>query len=178
MTGLIPNTTYYYRAVAETETKIYGNELSFTTAPAPPMALTTGAFSVTDDSATLGGYVNANNSATSVTFQYTTISGDYTNAIVLPADPATVNGTTATAVNGTATGLATGTTYYYRIVAVNAGGTTYSDEVFFRASVATPPPMAQIANATNMTTDSATLNGQIFANDSATTVKFQIGQRG
>ena len=68
----------------------------------PPSAITNPATNVTATSATLNGTVNANGSPTSVQFQLTTTSGNYSNPTVVAATPASVSGTSDTAVSGTA----------------------------------------------------------------------------
>jgi len=86
-----------------------------------PTATTNEAGSITATGATLNGTVNANNASTTVTFEYgTTIS--YGTSVT--AAPSPVTGTTATAVSYALSGLVPNTTYHYRVVGVNSGGTT------------------------------------------------------
>jgi len=75
--------------------------------------------------------VNANDLTTAVSFQLTTVSGNYASPTVVAASPGSVSGTTNTAVSGSATGLQAGVTYYYRVKATSAAGTTYGNEVSF-----------------------------------------------
>lgn len=71
---------------------------------------------------TMNGTVNANNRSTTVVFRYSTSSTFATSATVT-ATQSPVTGTTNTAVSATVSGLAAGT-YYFRVEATSAGGTT------------------------------------------------------
>ena len=75
LTGLQPNTTYYYEVVATNSVGTTdGSILSFTTpaAPAATLATTQAASNVTSTAATLSGSVNPEGAATSVSFIYGT----------------------------------------------------------------------------------------------------------
>ena len=130
ISGLSPNTTYYYRIVAQNSagTITYGSETSFTTnTPSPPSATTGSASNVSYYTATLNGTVNANGLSTTTWFQYGTTSGSYGNT----SSTQSVSGTSDTTVSIDISGLSSGTTYYYRIVAQNSAGTTYGNEISF-----------------------------------------------
>lgn len=73
--------------------------------------------------ATFNGTVGANGLTTTVTFEYGTSTGVYGSSI--SATPGTVSASSS--VTATATGLGAGT-YYFRVKAVNAAGTTYGSE--------------------------------------------------
>ena len=77
-------------------------------------ATTQGATHITAVSATLNGLVNANGTSTTISFELTTISGDYSGAQVLTANPAIASGILPVAVSTSASGLDPSTTYYYR----------------------------------------------------------------
>src|SRR5204862_674151 len=100
----------------------------------PPTVQTLAAGSVTTTSATLNGNVNPNGSTTTVYFEYGTTAsyGSQTAAQVF-------TGSTPQSVTANATGLITGTTYHYRIVAKNGGGTSTGSDVAF-TTTATPTP--------------------------------------
>jgi len=85
-------------------------------------------------SAMLNGSVTANGNTTTVAFQITTSSGNYTNASSIAATPSMVSGFTPTAVSATITGLVRGTTYYYRVVVLTSTSTTISGEQAFTLS--------------------------------------------
>ena len=77
-------------------------------------------------SARLNGTVNPNGLSTSVHFQY----GTTTNYGLVSASQ-NFSGTTTQNVSANVSGLATGTTYHFRIVGTNIMGTTYgSDRTF------------------------------------------------
>ncbi len=124
LAGLAGNTTYHYRAVGvNANGRSNGSDLTFTT-PAvadPPVVVTVAPTSLAPTSAKLNGTVNAKNSATTVTFEW-----GLTNALgnTITGIPSPVNGNIATAVSVDLTGLTQVTTYYYRCIGVNAGGTT------------------------------------------------------
>ncbi|MCX6875987.1 MAG: cadherin-like beta sandwich domain-containing protein [Verrucomicrobia bacterium] len=93
-----------------------------------PLATTLAATAVTTTSARLNGSVNANDNATTVTFEYGLTSG-FGNT--LAASPTSVTGTTAAGVNANLSGLTPGTTYHYRVVATCPGGITRGADVAF-----------------------------------------------
>jgi hypothetical protein len=75
LTGLSPNTLYHYRAEAGGDGSGYGNDLVFTTAPAPvpPTLVTIAATSVSSNGAVLHGNVSdkgSTNSSVQVSFDY------------------------------------------------------------------------------------------------------------
>lgn len=98
----------------------------------PPIATTSSASGVERTRAVLHGTVNARGLATTVTFQITTSSGNYTNARTVTATPGTISGSTNTAVTATVDGLTPATTYYYRVVASNSAGTTTGNQQSFK----------------------------------------------
>ncbi|NUO10388.1 MAG: SBBP repeat-containing protein [Candidatus Brocadia sp.] len=93
----------------------------------PPEVITESTTSITSDSATLNGIVNANGLSTTAWFQYGPTSGSYTYT----SSTQSVSGFDDTAVNIGISGLSAGTTYYYRIVAQNSAGTSNGNEMSF-----------------------------------------------
>ena len=171
ISGLSPNTTYYYRIVAQNSagTITYGSETSFTTnTPSPPSATTGSASNVSYYTATLNGTVNANGLSTTTWFQYGTTSGSYGNT----SSTQSVSGTSDTTVSIDISGLSSGTTYYYRIAAQNSAGTTYGSEMSFTTNTPSPPS-ATTGSASNVSYYTATLNGTVNANGISTTTWFQ-----
>ena len=146
VTGLAPNTLYHYRCVGVNSAgTTYGNDITFTTSAAPPIVVTQDAAPIGLTTATLNGTVTAQNSSTTVTFQWgpTPSFGNVANAT-----PGTVTGNTPTAVHADLTGLTQTMMYYYRCVGVNAGGTTYGATLSFVAGCPQIPPAGPITGPT------------------------------
>lgn len=126
LTGLTPDTTYYDRVVAtSTSGTSQGSIVSFTTPSTTqaPAATTVATTSLTATAATLLGSANPNGSATTVSFIYGTDPNLATGTTTTAAQ-SIGDGTADVSVNARLTGLAPDTTYYDRVVAANAGGTT------------------------------------------------------
>ena len=132
--SLLPNTPYHFRIVAyNSGGTTYGSDASFTTAAQAPTATTQAASSITSTSAQLNSYVNPNGASTTIYFQYglttgygsTTISGNI--------------GTSARNYGSTISSLSPNTTYHFRIVAYNTGGTSYGSDLTFTTSAQAPP---------------------------------------
>ncbi len=136
LTGLTTGTTYYFR-VAGTNSSgtTRGSILSFTPGSAPTVA-NLAATPVGATTATLNGNVNPNGLATEAWFVWGTSStlagGTSTTHEAIGA------GTSAVAVDVALTGLTTGTTYYYRVVASNSSGQTNGTPILNFTSGAAP----------------------------------------
>jgi hypothetical protein len=164
LNGLTAGTTYYCKAKAVGHGTALGDEVSFITSTTPPTVATAAASSLAATTATLNGNLTALGTASSVivSFQWgTTAGGPYTDV----TDNHTMTGTGSFAAN--LTGLTAGTTYYCKAKAVGHG-TTLGDEVSFTTSM-TPPTVATAA-ASSLATTSATLNGNLTALGTATSV--------
>lgn len=109
-------------------------DVTATFAQSPPTATTGGASSVTQSTAILSGTVNPNGAATTCTFEYGT-STSYGSSV--PCASAPGSGTSGVGVSAALSGLAAGTTYHYRIVASNAGGSSNGGDATFTTAV--PP---------------------------------------
>jgi hypothetical protein len=150
----------------------YGNAGDFTinvVSQPPPTVTTVAASNIAGTTATLNGTVNANGAVTNVFFDYgltpafgTTVAGV----------PATVSGSTPTAVLANISGLTQGTLYYFRCRGVNSGGTTNGSTLSFTTAL---PPTATTNPATNVQLFSAQLNGTVNANNASSTVSFEWG---
>ncbi|MEI6681394.1 MAG: T9SS type A sorting domain-containing protein [Bacteroidota bacterium] len=172
VTGLTASTTYHFRARGVTSGGmiVYGNDMTFTTASPPPTVVTTAATLITGTTATLNGTVNANNASTTVSFDYGLTVAYGTN---VPGVPVTVTGNTVTASLANITGLTPNTLYHFRINGTNVGGTSNGGDLTFTTAAIAPTATTTAANA--ITTNGATVNGIINANNSSTTVWFDYG---
>lgn len=172
ITGLASNSTYHFRvAAANTGHTSYGEDQTFVSATIAPIVTTGAASSITANSASLHGTVNANNASTTVTFQYGTDT--VSNYTTLTADQSPVSGTANSPVSLDVSSLSANTTYYYRVIAENSAGTTNGEFAQFTTPKALP--VAQTLGAANISLSGATLHGSVSPNDSLTTVTFQYG---
>jgi len=129
ISSLTAGTGYHYRIVATNSAgTTYGADRTFTTltATGAPVVTTSSATNVTSSSATLNGSLDPHGVTTTVYFQYgTTTSYGHTT----PMQSQT--GNTFRNISANISGLSTHTTYHFRIVATNSGGTRYgSDRTF------------------------------------------------
>jgi phosphodiesterase/alkaline phosphatase D-like protein len=122
ISGLQPGKTYYYTLVA---TSTVGSETGqpdtlTTPAPTPPTVSTGNASSVSQNSATLSGTVDTNSLQTNYGFELATEPDNYGPATGLGS----IGGASTETITVTLSELQPGTTYYYRITATNADGTS------------------------------------------------------
>ena len=139
--GLSPNTTYYYRAVAQNSNgSVYGTVMSFVTnsnnlynssynyvGGSQPTAVTTLATAIGQTTARLNGLAFINGGVyTSGWFEWGTTSslGNTTSTKGIGSAP-------TLAFSESLSGLTSGTTYYYRAVAQNQYGTHKGDIMSF-----------------------------------------------
>ncbi|MDR3409576.1 MAG: fibronectin type III domain-containing protein [Formivibrio sp.] len=102
-----------------------------------PSATTGSATSVTATGATLGGTVNDNGLATTVTFDYGLTTGYGTNVAATTGGTISA-GTGSTSVGLSLSGLSCNTLYHFRVKAVNAGGTTNGSDGSFTTTACVP----------------------------------------
>jgi hypothetical protein len=127
--SLTANTIYHFRIVASNAdgTRMGADRVFATlTMTGPPVVITNPATNVTASSATLQGSLDPHSLTTSVHFQYgtTTSYGHATSS-------QTQTGSTYRHIASNITGLVAHTTYHFRIVATNTGGTrTGGDRTF------------------------------------------------
>jgi IPT/TIG domain len=130
VTGLLADTTYRVRVVATSlGGTSHGAERTFTTLPNPPTAETSAASSLAPTSATLDATVNPNaGDVSDCKFEYgkTVGYGSTATCLSLPG-----SGSSPIAVLADITGLTANTTYHYRIVAANSGGTSAGTDQTF-----------------------------------------------
>ena len=171
--GLTASTTYHFRLVATNSAGTrYGVDRTFTTltATGPPVVTTSPATWIASFSATLNGSVDPHGLPTTVYFQYgTTVSYGLTTA------PQGKTGNTYQNVTANISRLTASTTYHFRIVATNSAGTRYGSDRTFTTLSATGRPVVITNPATNIATNTATLNGSVDPHGLTTTVYFQYG---
>jgi len=155
--GLVPGTTFYYRAkaVGHGEPQ-FGGEKSFATLE-PPEVTTGDASDVTTTSGRINGNLSSLGTATgvAVSFQWGTVSGVYGNETTVEVKAS------AGMFYFDLTSLAPGTIYYYRAKAEGDGGPVYGDQKSFAASVT--PPTVTTSDATGVTASSALLNANLVS---------------
>jgi phosphodiesterase/alkaline phosphatase D-like protein len=179
ISGLSPNTTYYFRSMAKPDvvgvSAVYGSTVTFTTSGAASISVSTGAESnITSNSATIVGYLNS--------------LGSYPSATVwFQWGPSTGYGQTTTmqtmyspgAFNFTLYGLAPGSTYHFR--AMGTSGTASGPVVNGRDSQFStnfsPGVVVNTGQAADISASSASLNGYItsFGSGGSANVWFEYG---
>ena len=168
LSGLAPNTTYHFRLVATNEGGTStGSDLSFTTGDKPSVT-TAAASSVLDTTATLNGSVTPNRLSTTYHFEY----GTTTSYGSTTSDTSAGSGTSGVAASANLSGLAPSTTYHFRLVATNAGGTTSGSDLTLTTG---DKPSVTTQAASLVTTSGATLNGSVNPNRLSTTYHFEYG---
>jgi streptogramin lyase len=122
ITGLQPNTSYHYRAVASDKNgAIYGADEQFVTS-GPPESLAESVSDVSVDSATFKGIIDPHKLPTTYYFQYGTSTGYGTDVPALPG-AFVGSGEDGVEVSQHVQGLEAGTVYHYRVVAHSSLGT-------------------------------------------------------
>jgi hypothetical protein len=139
ITGLDPNTTYYYvvRAANASGASGNSNEIEVTTLAAIglPVVTNTSVSGVGETSATLGGEITSDGGS-AITERGTVWS---TNPGVTISDNKTAEGGTSTGIfSHSRSGLPSGTLIYFRAYAINANGTSLSEEDSFTTLAAEP----------------------------------------
>jgi hypothetical protein len=170
ISGLQPASTYQFRLVATNASGTsFGTNLSFTTAPLAPSATTLLASSIDTTSAVFNATVNPGGAATTVWFQYglTPSYGLLTTSTNLPA----TNGILS--VSNLVAGFQPGTLYHCRVVASNSAGVNFANNRWFTTAVA--PPIALTRPTDAVTTNAATLHGELKHNGSITRSYFEYG---
>ena len=123
-TGLSANTTYHFRISATNAGGTSkGSDETFKTLPNAPTVVTKAATSVAQTTATLNASVNPNGGSVSeCKIEYGTNTEYKSGSATCTPSPGSGEG--AVAVSGSVTGLTANTTYHFRVVATNPGGTS------------------------------------------------------
>ncbi len=168
LTGLKPGVTYHYRLVATSDGgTTHGNHVSFRTSSAPSVA-TGAASSIAPTSAHLNGSVNPNGLATTWWFEYGTSTSYGAKTSRHGAGSGTTTGNYAIGLSG----LKVSTTYHFRLVASNSGGTTAGADGTFSTSLA---PGIVTGVAQNVGASTATVTGTVDPRGRTTSWWFEYG---
>ena len=166
VSGLSPGTTYsYYSQVSNFWGTDNGATIYFTTLT-PPSVTTNAASALTYQSATLNGFLNSAGTAPASLNFVTSWAGTVTGS---PS-----SSSSAAPFTYAAGSLTQGTTYNYYARATNVGGTVNGSSVYFTTYT---KPSVSAAAASDVTYQSATLNGNVTALGSAPSanVSFDYG---
>jgi Invasin, domain 3/Domain of unknown function (DUF4214) len=139
-----------------------------------PSATTGAATAITSTTVTLNATVDPRGSATTMSFVYGT-TANLNSGTAATAGQSLGDGTSVVSESAVVTGLTSGTTYYYRVVATSTGGTTDGSILSFTTTASVSPPVATTETATAVTSATATLNASADSEGSATTVSFAYG---
>jgi hypothetical protein len=166
--------TYHYRVVAtNSQGTTKSGDMTFESLPAPlPSINQTAASGVSPTEATLEAEINPNRWATVYSFEYgtDTLYGESTeisSSIGSDENPHPVSETVA--------GLKPGTTYHFRVVAINFTGTSYGPDQAFRTPDA---PAVLLSSGTPTGQTSAHLSASVDPNAGDTDVRFEYGASG
>ena len=176
ITGLKPDTTYHYRAVAKNSRKTaYGEDKTFHTPPTLPEVTTNDAGDVGYNSAKLNGYLNKPGaSSCKVWFVYDVTS--HSNWQDYEYSTPKITKTSSAAFSYTLSNLEVNKKYYFRAVASNSAGTVAGVEKTFTTHII----LADVATiqAENITSNSAVLRGELIdmGGDDACQVWFEYGE--
>jgi hypothetical protein len=172
-TGLQSHSTYHFRLVGVNPSgTIYGEDSTFTTAPAPPVVdgAPPIATPVSATGATLNGTVDAQGSDTTYHFDY---GLDTSYGSVSTPDGGPLSGQGPQGASSPVTGLQPDSTYHFRVVADNGTGgpQTGADQTFV-----TGPAAA--ASATDITAVGATLAGVVNTHGGSAKYHFEYTRPG
>jgi hypothetical protein len=168
ISNLRPGRLYHFRVVATSDAGTdRGPDKTFTVGSAPAVT-TDAATSVTPATARLNGTINPNGEATTWYFEYGTSTGYGSRTPVRSAG----SGTRSRSVSASVARLATNATYHFRLVAVNASGTTTGADQTFSTSFA---PLTQTGPAQGIGATAATLTGSVDPRGRTTSWYFEYG---
>ncbi len=167
LTGLTPNTTYYYRAYATTAAGTgYGADSSFSTlvSSAPTLGSTDAATNISNSAATSGGSITSDGGL-SISAKGVVWSTSTNPTIALSTK--TNDGTGTSTFTSSITGLTLSTTYYVKSYATNSMGTSYGNEISF-TTLALPVPVLTTTASSSVTYNSASSGGAISSDGGET----------
>jgi len=164
-----PGTYYFTCLVSNRDTTYSGDTLSFVISANNPQLITLPGSDVTSNSIILRGQVSNLLRPSDLYFEYQTIYD--TTVILVPATPGLVNDTLYHAVLAPLTGLLPYTSYQVRLKAISGNAVMYGNYIQF----STTPGITVVTTlpATNVTSNTATLQGQVGYLPFTGTVSFQ-----
>jgi hypothetical protein len=168
LSGLTPGTSYHYRVVATSSAGTGQGADGLLTTSSAPQVVTGSASGVTATSATLNGTENPTYRATTWYFEYGTSTSYGTKTAAKSAG----SGTSQVSVTAQVTGLTSGRTYHFRLVATSDAGTSRGADETFLPSAA---PSVTTGTASSIKDTSATLRGTVNPTGQATTAYFEYG---
>ncbi len=171
LSGLPADSTYHFRVVAANGDGIlqYGQDETFTTTGSPSVDEES-AGEIKQTGATFSAQIDPHGFDTTYHFEYGTTSAYGTSLPIADADIG--SGTSDVAVSVEPTGLQSGVSYHYRVVAVNSAGTTDGpDEAF----TTTAPALIENLAITDVTSAGAIVHAQINPLGSDTTYHIEYG---
>ncbi len=133
ITGLLPNTTYYYRAYAtNTRTTSYGSEKSFTTTSGSAILQTAAISGITETEAQSGGTITVlgGSNVTEYGIVYSETQNPTTTSGIVVSTSGTVS-IVPFSYTSSLGSLTYGKTYYVRAYAINSSGVRYGQEIKF-----------------------------------------------
>ncbi|MCZ2299436.1 MAG: fibronectin type III domain-containing protein, partial [Chitinophagales bacterium] len=164
LTSLATNTKYYVRAYAiNSEGTAYGSNEIFTTLSNAPAMDNATARNPSYASFTANWTAPTNDGAEAYTYtlEVSTNAGDFSSPVVTQAN--------ISATNYNVTGLNASTNYYYRVKAVNAGGSSAFSSVSTVVTTLTAvAPTVTTTSLSSITTTSASGGGNVTADGGAT----------
>jgi len=174
LSGLKGETTYHYRLVASNSFgKAYGQDMTFTTAPAVTGLTTDPPTAVTNEAADLHGSFDADGYDVHYYFEWGPTTA-YGNVVPAPPGNDVGSGSGRESVPPLRiSGLQEGATYHYRIVASSENGTTLGPDLAFKT--AERPSIANLSTA-EVTATGAELGAEINPNQGDTHYRFEWGQ--
>ena len=147
----------------------FPHDTTTTTTPASVPSVSTGAVDETTSTSTkLTGTVDPNGAQTTYYFEYGTSPnyGETTSSVDAGS------GTNDLSISTILSGLLSGQTYHYRLVAINSLGTSYGQDATFTTNAA---PSATTGIATTVSATSETFAGTVDPNGAETTYYFEYG---
>ncbi len=155
--GLLPNTTYYYRAFATNrEGTGYGEEKTFQTRVSLPAVTTTAASSITYKRAVVGGNVTATGNGTII--ERGICYSRETNPTL--DDSVFIMGTGGGIFTGVMTGLTHNVKYYAKAYCINEVDTAFGSQINFTTTSALP--LVRTVSFYDLTSYTCQVDGQIL----------------